>query len=56
MSQDELDESFEDMVFLSLFYGYMMLAIAGFKDMEPKFPVSHKEWKPAMTFFRGERT
>jgi hypothetical protein len=48
-SKPALEQALDDVVFLSTFYGYMILAIAGFKDIEPKFPKPHKEWSPSMT-------
>lgn len=39
MSKKELKQSTKDMIFLSRFYGYMILAMAGFKDLEPLFPI-----------------
>ena len=38
-SKSELKKSFERQVFLSRFYGYMILGMAGFKDLEPLFPI-----------------
>jgi hypothetical protein len=49
LSEEEMEKSLDDMIFLSRFYGYMILALAGFKELEPRFPSSHKEWKPLMT-------
>ena len=48
-SKAEMEQSVDDMVFLSSFYGYMIMAIAGFKDVEPSFPKPHKEWRPSLT-------
>lgn len=39
MSKAQLKESTKDLVFLSRFYGYMILALAGFKDIKPLFPI-----------------
>jgi hypothetical protein len=39
LSKEELKESTKDLIFLSRFYGYMILALAGFKDLEPLFPI-----------------
>jgi hypothetical protein len=39
LSKKELKESTKDLIFLSRFYGYMILALAGFKDLEPLFPI-----------------
>jgi hypothetical protein len=36
-SKTSMEESFTDMCFLSQFYGYMILAIAGLNDLEPDF-------------------
>lgn len=49
LSEEEMEKSLDAMIFLSRFYGYMILALAGFKELEPRFPSSHKEWKPLMT-------
>ncbi len=54
MSDDRIDQSLDDMIFLSRFYGYMILAISGIKDLKPEFPKSHKEWGPLMTITRGQ--
>lgn len=53
LSSEEMEKSLDDMIFLSRFYGYMILTLAGFKDIEPKFPIPHKEWKPLMTVTFG---
>ena len=37
-SKPEWCQSIEDLTFLSRFYGYMILAIAGFKNLQPQFP------------------
>ncbi|MDB6066555.1 MAG: hypothetical protein JWR26_2763 [Pedosphaera sp.] len=39
LSKEELRQSTANLIFLSRFYGYMILAMAGFKDLEPLFPV-----------------
>lgn len=36
-------------ILLSRFYGYMILALAGFKDLEPKFPIPFNKWGAIMT-------
>jgi hypothetical protein len=38
LSKIQLKESSVALVFLSRFYGYMILAMAGFKDLKPLFP------------------
>jgi hypothetical protein len=49
MSDLEIEQSINDMILLSRFYGYMILAISGTKDLEPQFPVPFSNWKPIMT-------
>ncbi len=53
LSHDEPDTALDDMIWLCWFYGYMILALAGFVDLEPKFPVTHKQWGPMMTVTQG---
>jgi hypothetical protein len=49
LSNSEIQQSINDMILLSRFYGYMILALSGIKDLEPKFPTSFSNWKPIMT-------
>jgi hypothetical protein len=49
LSDIEKEKSLDDMIFLSKFYGYMILALAGIENLKPMFPVPHKEWKPPIT-------
>ena len=49
LSEEALTKTLDYMIFLSRFYGYMILALAGFKNLEPQFPLPHKEWKPTAT-------
>lgn len=39
LSKEQLKESYAASIFLSRFYGYMILGMAGFKDLEPRFPI-----------------
>jgi hypothetical protein len=39
LSKEELKKSAKNLISLSRFYGYMILAMAGFKDLEPLFPI-----------------
>lgn len=39
LSKEQLKESYAASIFLSRFYGYMILGMAGFKDLEPSFPI-----------------
>lgn len=50
LSKDELKQSTRDLVFMSRFYGYMILAMAGFKEMEPLFPnvIFSNDFKPSI--------
>lgn len=43
----------DDMIRLAWFYGYMILALAKFRNLEPKFPASYKTWKPILTVTRS---
>ena len=47
LSEEETEKSLDSLIFLSIFYGYMILAIAGVKDIKPYFPTSHTEWGAA---------
>jgi len=49
LSPEALEQTLNDMIFLSRFYGYMILALSGRKDIEPKFPAKISDWKPIMT-------
>ena len=49
----DLETSLDDMIFLSKFYGYMILALAGFKDQEPRFPGPHRQWEPTYRMILG---
>lgn len=45
LSEDEIEDSIDDIIFLSRFYGYMMLGLAGMTTMgRPTFPKTHREW------------
>lgn len=51
LSEEEREKSLDSMIFLSRFYGYMILALAGFKNLKPYFPKPHSEWGAAITIF-----
>lgn len=53
LSHEEMVKSVDAIIFLAHFYGYMILALAGFGDLEPKFPIPHQEWKPMLTYHSG---
>ncbi len=44
-----LEQSLDDTLRLVWFYGYVILALAGCPNLEPKFPKPHKQWGPMMT-------
>lgn len=54
LSEAEQEKSLDNVIFLSRFYGYMILAIAGFRDLEPLFPKSHTEWSPLISFISAQ--
>lgn len=54
MSDERLRESLDDRIFLARFYGYMILALAGSKDLKPEFPPPHEDWPPVMKVTSGE--
>jgi len=39
LSKAELKKSYANLIFMSRFYGYMILGMAGFKNLKPQFPV-----------------
>jgi hypothetical protein len=49
LSDEEMKKSVDCMIFLSRFYGYMILALAGFQDLEPRFPKPHAQWPTPLT-------
>lgn len=53
LSEEEQSKSLDSMIFLSRFYGYMILALAGFEDLRPDFPTPHKNWQAAATVTVG---
>ncbi len=53
MSDAGLEESLDHMICLAWFYGYMILSLAGSKELEPTFPGPHKEWPASLTFTSG---
>jgi hypothetical protein len=53
-SKDELEQTTNNMIFLSRFYGYMIMGLATFKAKEPAFPLPVSEWNPMMTLTIGK--
>lgn len=54
MSTPALQKSLDDMIHLAWFYGYMILAMAGFKNLEPNLPGPHEDWGSLITMSRGD--
>lgn len=42
-------KAIDDITYLCRFYGYMILALAGFRELQPEFPEPHQDWQPAAT-------
>jgi hypothetical protein len=52
--REQVDGAVDDLIFLSRFYGYLILSLSGIRDLEPRFPRPHKDWSPLVTMvFRG---
>jgi hypothetical protein len=49
LSVPEKERTMNDMILLSRFYGYMILALSGIKELDPKFPAPISNWGPIMT-------
>jgi len=49
LSPESVERSVDDMIILSRFYGFMILALAGFKGLKPAFPSPQKDWSSLMT-------
>ncbi|MGB3495662.1 MAG: hypothetical protein WBA57_23235 [Elainellaceae cyanobacterium] len=47
LSTAEKEQALDSMIFLSHFYGYMILSLAGVKDLKPTFPPPHRQWGSA---------
>ena len=52
-SEEQTEQSIDDLIFLCRFYGYIILAMAGYNDIKPDFPLPHKDWSPAITYTRA---
>lgn len=48
LSEEEQAKALDSMIFLSRFYGYMILALAGVKNFKPDFPPPHSKWSPVL--------
>jgi hypothetical protein len=49
VSGAQLVEAIDDLIYLSRFYGFFMLAVSGIRGILPRFPAPHKEWPPLVT-------
>ncbi len=49
LSEEKVTQSIDDMIFLSSFYGYMILGMAGVPNLKPQFPIPHRQWGPLIT-------
>jgi hypothetical protein len=48
------DEALDDAILLCHFYGKLILALAGRRDLDPLLPIPHQQWKPLLTFSTEE--
>lgn len=48
-SREEIEKATNDAIFLSRFYGYMIMALANFRVSQPLFPKPLADWNPIMT-------
>lgn len=56
LSVPEKERTMNDMILLSRFYGYMILALSGIKELKPKFPAPISNWGPIMTMETNQTT
>jgi hypothetical protein len=49
LSKEETEQALNDMILLSRFYGYMILGMVGFNNLEPRFPDLISNWGPYAT-------
>jgi hypothetical protein len=54
-SVSEREQTTNDMIFLSRFYGFIILGLANKKVGDPKFPVPVAEWGPLLTITKGKK-
>lgn len=53
-STSNLAQTSDDMIFLSRYYGYMMMALTGHDVSDPSFPEPLSGWKPMLTITKGK--
>ena len=49
-SKTEMQKALNDMIFLSRFYGYIIMGLANIKQFKPEFPKPFENWKPMITY------
>lgn len=49
LSEEEKEKALDSMIFLSRFYGYVILSLAGVEKLKPMFPKPHEEWGATIT-------
>ena len=49
LSKEQQEKSFDNMIFLANFYGYIILALLGFQDIQLKFPMPISQWGAILT-------
>lgn len=54
-SHEEMVKSIDAIILLSHFCGQMILALAGFQNLEPRFPLPHEQWRPMSTYHRAPK-
>lgn len=54
MATSAIEASLDDMILLTRFYGYMILALSGKKGLEPAFPIPHRNWRPLILVEKTE--
>lgn len=52
-SKPELEKVTDNIIYLSRFYGFMIMGLAGIKYDTPKFPAPTNEWEPLITIRSG---
>ena len=52
-SKEEMEKATNDVIFLSRFYGFMIMGLANFRVSQPPFPKPLAEWNPIMTVTIG---
>ncbi len=56
LSDEQIEQTLDDLVFVSRWLGYMLLAICGFEGLEPRFPAPRSHWGPVVTIAHGQES